>query len=61
MLVQEATPAFTTLQNATVPVKKTGPIRSKIVLIFLFLGFLATSAWVFHKEDDLKPLLSLGS
>lgn len=61
MLVQEATPAFTTLQNATVPVKKAGPVRSKIVLIFLFLAFLATSAWVFHKENDLKSLLSLGS
>lgn len=61
MLVQEATPAFTTLQNATVPVKKAGPFRSKIVFVFLFLAFLATSAWVFHKEGELKPLLGLGS
>lgn len=61
MKVQEATPAFTTLQNATVPVKKAGPVRSKIVLTFLFLAFLATSVWVFYKEDDLKPLLGLES
>ena len=61
MKVQEATPAFTTLQNATVPVKKSGPARSKMVLIFLFLAFLATTAWVFYKEDDLKPLLGLDS
>ena len=61
MKVQEATPAFTTLQNATVPVRKSGPARSKIVLIFLFLAFLATTAWVFYKEDDLKPLLGLDS
>lgn len=59
MKVQEATPAFTTLKNATVPVKKAGPVRSKIVLIFLFLAFLVTTAWVFYKEDDLKPLLGL--
>lgn len=59
MKVQEDTPAFTTLQNATVPVKKAGPGRAKIVLAFLFLAFLITSAWAFHKEGDLKPLLGL--
>ena len=61
MQVQEATPAFTTLQNATVPVKKAGPGRSKIVLLFLFLAFLATSVWCFHKEGDLKPIFGLES
>ena len=61
MKVQEATPAFTTLQNATVPVKRDGPVRKKILLVFLFLAFLATSAWCLHKEGDLKPLLGLGS
>lgn len=59
MQVQEATPAFTTLQNATVPVKKAGPVRSKIVLIFLFLAFLVTSVWCFHKDGNLKPILGL--
>ena len=61
MRVQEETPAFTTLQNATVPVKKAGPGRAKIVLIFLFLAFVITSAWAFHKEGDLKPLLGIDS
>ena len=61
MRVQEATPAFTTLQNATVPVIKSGPSRKKILLVFLFLAFIATSAWCLHKEGDLKPLLGLGS
>lgn len=59
MKVQEDTPAFTTLQNATVPVKKAGPGRTKIVLFFLFLAFVATSVWALYKEDDLKPLLGL--
>ena len=57
--VQEQTPAFTTLQSATVPVKKTGPMRSKLCIIFLFLAFLATTIWILYKEDDLKPLLGL--
>jgi len=52
--VQEDTPAFTTLQSATVPVKKAGPSRSKICLVWLFLAFLAVTAWVFYKEDDYK-------
>lgn len=57
--VQEETPAFTTIQSATVPVKKAGPARAKKLLIFLFLAFLGTTVWAFHKEGDLKPLLGL--
>ena len=57
--VQENTPAFTTLQSATVPVKKSGPKRAQMCLIFLFLAFLGTTAWILYKEDDLKPLLGL--
>ena len=57
--VQEETPAFTTLQSATVPVLKAGPKRAQMCLIFLFLAFLGTTAWILYKEDDLKPLLGL--
>ena len=57
--VQEETPAFTTLQRATVPVKKAGPSRAKMVLIFLFLAFVALSVYILHKENQLKPLLGL--
>ena len=59
MKVQQETPAFTTLQSATVPVRKAGPKRAQMCLIFLFLAFLATTAYILHKEDDLKPLLGL--
>ena len=52
--VQEETPAFTTLQSATVPVKKAGPSRSKICLVWVFLAFMAVTAWVFYKEEDWK-------
>lgn len=59
MQVQAETPAFTTLQSATVPVKKAGPARAKWCLVWLFLAFLCTTGWILHKEDDLKPLLGL--
>lgn len=59
MQVQAETPAFTTLQSATVPVKSAGPARAKWCLIWLFLAFLCTTAWILYKEDDLKPLLGL--
>lgn len=58
--VQEETPSFTTLQSATVPVKKKGPARARNVLIFMFLAFLCTSVWALYKEDQLKPLLGMG-
>jgi len=59
MKVQQETPAFTTLQSATVPVRKTGPKRAQMCLIFLFLAFLGTTAYILHKENDLKLLLGL--
>ena len=52
--VQEETPAFTTLQSATVPVKKSGPKRAQMCLIFVFLAFLGTTGWIIYKEDDWK-------
>lgn len=57
--VQQETPAFTTLQSATVPVLKAGPKRAQMCLIFVFLAFLGTTAYILYKEDDLKPLLGL--
>lgn len=57
--VQQETPAFTTIQRATVPVKKAGPKRAQMVLIFLFLAFIGTTVWILHKESQLKPLLGL--
>ncbi len=58
--VQEETPAFTTLQSATVPIRKTGPARSRTVLIFLFIVFLGTTAYIFYKEGELKKLFGMG-
>jgi uncharacterized protein involved in exopolysaccharide biosynthesis len=59
MKVQQETPAFTTLQSATVPVLKAGPKRAQTCLVFLFLALLGTTGWILYKENDLEPLLGL--
>ncbi len=57
--VQEATPAFTTLQRATVPLGPAGPNRNQILFVCLFLAALFTTIWILYKEHQLKPLLGL--
>ena len=57
--VQQETPAFMTLQSATVPIKPEGPKKKKILLVFLFLAFVGTSIYILNKENELKPLLGL--
>ena len=57
--VQKEPPAFAVLEPATVPVKKAGPSRVKLCIIFLFLAFLGTTGYVLYKEDDLKSLLGM--
>ena len=57
--VQQETPAFTTLQSATVPVGPSAPRKSRILLVWLFLAFLGTTLWAFYKDGHLKSLLGL--
>ena len=57
--VQQETPAFMTLQSATVPLKPAGPSKKKYLLVFLFLAFVGTTTYVLYKERLLKPLLGL--
>lgn len=57
--VQAVTPAFTTLQSATVPIKKTGPHGRRIVLVFLFVGFLVTTIYALYKEGELKKMMGM--
>ena len=57
--VQEATPAFTTLQRATVPLGPAGPNRNRILVVCLFLAALFTTIYVLYKEHQLKQLLGL--
>ena len=48
--VQENTPAFTELKNATVPIKPAGPKRMIFVAVMLFLATCGTIINLFHKE-----------
>lgn len=57
--VQAVTPVFTTLQSATVPIKKAGPKGSQIVLIFLFVGIFITTIYALAKEGELKKILGM--
>lgn len=57
--VQAVTPVFTTLQSATVPIKKTGPKGGQIVLVFILIGFLIPTFYAVIKEDELKKLFGM--
>ena len=59
--VQEVTPAFTTLQSATVPVDKKAPQRGKIIIAFIFVGLIISTIVSLFKEDQIKPLLGMKS
>lgn len=54
--VQEETPAFTTLQPATVPIEKAGPKRIRTCLLMLLLTFIGICVYAIHKEGHLVPL-----
>ena len=52
--VQKNTPIFTIIDPVTLPLEKSYPIRSKIVLIFTFFGFILISGWVLTKDVLIK-------
>ena len=57
--VQEETPAFTTLEPATVPLWPAGPNRSRLVVLFTIVALFFTTIWVLFDENEIKPLLGL--
>ena len=57
--VQEVTPAFTTLQNATVPLWPSGPNRSRLVVLFTIAALFFTTIWILFEENEIRPLLGL--
>lgn len=57
--VQEATPAFTTLQRATVSYGPAGPKRPQIIFVCIFMAAFIITICVLYKEKQLKPLLGL--
>lgn len=57
--VQEETPAFTTLQAATVPLWPSGPNRGRQVILFTIAALFFTTLWVLYDENEIKPLLGI--
>lgn len=51
--VQEQTPVYATVSPATVPIKPTSPRKPLILVGFVFLAFVACSAWILYG----KPLV----
>lgn len=51
--VQENTPVYTTIAPASVPVRPASPKKPMILIGFVFLAFVACSAWILYG----KPLL----
>ena len=50
----ERTPAFTTIQNATVPLQPAGPKRTIFVLAMLMLCVLVTSGVILVRDPHVK-------
>lgn len=55
--IQETTPAFTTLQSATVPLESAEPNRILILMIAAAIAFILTTIYILYKEGDLYRLI----
>ena len=51
--VQERTPAFTIVQNATVPIKHSSRSKAVTLIIWMFLGFLLRFGMLAWKNKHL--------
>lgn len=51
--VQERTPAFTVVQSATVPLRKSSKSNALVVLIWIFFGFVARTFVLMWKNKNL--------
>jgi uncharacterized protein involved in exopolysaccharide biosynthesis len=48
--LQEATPAFTIIESASIPFKPAGPKRTLIALLMSILSFFILSVWLLVKN-----------
>ena len=53
--LQEATPAFTVIESASVPFKPAGPRRMILSVAMMILSFLALSSWLLMKDALSTP------
>lgn len=54
--VQEQTPVYATVTPATVPIKPTSPRKPLILVGFVFLAFVACSAWILYGQPLMEEL-----
>tara|TARA_B100001059_G_scaffold202366_1_gene210285 strand:- start:462 stop:1547 length:1086 start_codon:yes stop_codon:yes gene_type:complete len=59
--VNKDTPVFTTINPVTVPLERSAPKRSQIVIIYLFLGFIISSGYVLVKDPLIEIIKSIKS
>ena len=59
--VNKDTPVFTTIKPVTVPFEKSAPKRSLIVMVFGFLGIIASVGYVLVKEPLIEIIKSTKS
>ena len=59
--VNKDTPVFTTIQPVTIPFERSAPKRSRIVIIFGFLGIIVSAGYVLVKEPLNEILKSIKS
>lgn len=57
--VLERTPAFTTVETATVPLEPMGPRKMSTILMFLILAFIGTTVWlIFRMSRNGNPFFT---
>lgn len=54
--VQEQTPVYATVTPATVPIKPSAPRKPLILVGFVFLAFVASSAWILYGQPLVAEL-----
>ena len=59
--VNRDTPVFSIVKEASMPVKRSSPKRTQMVLIFGFFGFVISVAWIIAKDPFLKTINEITS
>lgn len=54
--VQENTPVYTTIAPASVPVRPSSPKKPMILIGFVFLAFVACSAWILYGKPMIEEM-----
>ena len=52
--LQEATPAFTVIETASMPIKPAGPKRMIISIAMMLLAFFVLTGWILAKNNPTK-------